>query len=238
VQTQWKVEALRRDFGIPAVRIVYWPNGTDVERFGIPFSATEARTKLQLPQDVRIALYSGSLQRWKGVETLVEASQFLPSGAMVYIVGGSEREMQEFKIPAFAMASAGRQHSKFKIQFAGQRPWAEIPVWLKAADVLVLPNTGAMKVSRHYTSPMKLFEYMASGRPVVASDIPSIREIVDETMVFFAKPDDPRSFADAIQEVLANPGEVQRRADRARQEVRKYTWEARAQKILTQIRNS
>jgi len=78
---------------------------------------------------------------------------------------------------------------------------------------------------------------MASSRPIVASDIPSIREIVDETMVFFAKPDDPRSFADAVQRAFSNPAEAARRAERSRQEVRKYTWGARAKKILGNLRD-
>ncbi|MEK9147905.1 MAG: glycosyltransferase family 4 protein, partial [Patescibacteria group bacterium] len=124
------------------------------------------------------------------------------------------------------------QNSKFKIRFVGHRPWAEIPLWLKAADVLVLPNTGRMRVSQYYTSPMKLFEYMASGRPIVASDIPSIREIVDETMVFFATADDPESFAQVIQQTLNRPGEARSRVEKSLAEVKKYTWDNRATRLL------
>lgn len=224
VQTRWKMDALFRDFGVPQGKIVYWPNGTDVERFDIAVSREEARVKLGLAHEQKIALYTGSLQRWKGVETLIQASEFLSAGTAVYIVGRSSSEIAALQPKA--------KSQKLKAVFAGQRPWAEIPLWLKAADVLVLPNTGREKVSRFYTSPMKLFEYMASGRPIVASDIPSIREIVNDGMVFFAAPDDPRSFARAIREVLDNPDEALRRAERARQESQKYTWETRAKKIL------
>ena len=230
VQTRWKVEALGREFGIPAEKIVYWPNGTDAERFDIPLSASEARAKLGLPQDRKIVLYAGSLQRWKGVDTLVRATGLLPREILVCIVGGDTREIRAFE-------TRNSKPETRNLVFVGQKPWAEIPVWLKAADVLVLPNTGREDISRFHTSPMKLFEYMASSRPIVASDIPSIREIVDETMVFFAKPDDPRSFADAVQRAFSNPAEAARRAERSRQEVRKYTWGARAKKILGNLRD-
>lgn len=230
VQTKWKIEKLSEDFGIPPEKIVYWPNGTDVERFDIPLSASEAREQLKLPQDKKLVVYTGSLQKWKGVCTLVQAAPMSQEGMLVYIVGGDEQELINDKCQM--------TNYKRNVVFVPPRPWSEMPFWLKAADVLVLPNTGEMKVSRHYTSPMKLFEYMASGRSIVASDISSIREIVDERMAFFATPDDPQSFADAMQHVLANPGEAQRRAERARQEVVKYTWNARAEKILAQIRKS
>lgn len=229
VQTRWKAGMLAQDFGIPAEHIVYWPNGTDVERFATQLSHEEARAKLGLAQQEKIVLYAGSLQRWKGVETLVEASKHLLD-AKVYIVGGSPTEI--------AALQQKEKSQKLKAVFVGQKPWQEIPLWLKAADVLVLPNTGQEKVSQFYTSPMKLFEYMASGRPIVASDIPSIREIVDEAMVYFAAPDDPHSFAAAIRAALANPEEARRRAERAAQEVRRYTWEARARRILEHMRGS
>lgn len=231
VQTKWKVTALARDFGIPAGRVVYWPNGTDIERFDISVSQREARAKLGLPQDKKVVLYSGSLLPWKGVDTLVAAARSLPGDTAVYIIGGEGRDVERLK----ALAPDPQTLSPV---FVGQRPWAEIPIWLKAADVLILPNTGREEISLRYTSPMKLFEYMASGRPIVASNIPSIREIVDETMAFFATPDDPQSFAEVIQQVFALQEEATRRADRARQTVRQYTWDVRAAKVISAVRFS
>lgn len=225
VQTKWKMSALQRDFGIPAGRIVYWPNGTDIECFDIPMSREEARARLNLPKDRKIVLYTGSLQSWKGVDTLVDAAKLLPPGVMTYIVGGSNDEISKSQIT----------NHKSQIVFTGQKPWKEIPLWLKAADVLVLPNTARDEESLRYTSPMKLFEYMASGRPIVASDIPSIREIVDESMAFFAAPDDPNSFAAVIRQVLDQPGGATRRTGHTRQEVQRYTWGARAGNILAKL---
>ncbi len=232
VQTKRKIDAVYNDFGVPREKIVYWPNGVDVKRFDIPLSQGEARKKLNLPQDKKIVLYTGQLFPGRGVHTLVEAAQFLPKDVLVYIVGGSKGEIEKFQIP----------NSKFQIRFVGQRPWTEMPLWLKAADVLVAPHSarahavGRAEVSLYYISPMKLFEYMASGRPIVASDIPSIREIVDESMVFFAEPDNPESFASVIQTVLSSPEDAKRRSENARREVQNYTWEDRAEKILLRMR--
>lgn len=233
VQTKWKAAALQKDFGVPASKVVYWPNGTDIERFDIPFTREEARERLGLPQDKKLILYVGSLQHWKGVDTLIAAAKLLPADTVVYIVGGNNSEIAKLKTNNLELITEGR------LAFVGQRPWMEVPLWLKAADVLVLPNTARDKESLRYTSPMKLFEYMASRRPIVASDIPSIREILNEDVAFFAEPDSADSFAAVIRQVLEHPDEARSRSDTARREVGQYTWNARAERIvnlLVQIR--
>lgn len=241
VQTKWKIQKLRDDFGVPIAKVVYQPNGTDIGRFSINVSSQDARERLGLPLDKKIAVYTGSLERWKGVETLVRASGFLPDNIIVYVVGGSKIEIANFQFsispPSLKLRRTGNFQTR-NVTFVGQKPWSEIPLWLKAADVLVLPNTGKQKVSLFYTSPMKLFEYMASLRPIVASDIPSIREIVDESMTFFAEPDDPQSFSKVITGVLNNPGEARGHATRALEKARLYTWRKRAEKIIGQIKLS
>jgi glycosyltransferase involved in cell wall biosynthesis len=228
VQTKWKIAQLGRDFGIPPERIAYWPNGTDVERFDPPLSPSEAQRLLGLPADRRVVVYAGSLQGWRGVETVIRAAPLLPPDVTLYIVGGPSTEVR--RLGARSQATGADN-----VVLVGPRPWQEIPRWLRAARILVLPNTGREEVSRHYTSPLKLFEYMASGTPIVASDIPSIREILDETMGFFAVADDPESFARAITHALAHHDEASRRAARARAAVATYTWTRRAEEILARM---
>ncbi|RJQ36822.1 glycosyltransferase [Candidatus Parcubacteria bacterium] len=224
-QTRAKVAMLQRDFSISAERIVSWPNGTDVGQFQSTLAADEARAELGLPQDKKIVCYTGQLFRWKGVETLLRASRLLPADYLICIVGGDEAA-----IGAVRQWAGGDPFDR--VRFFGQRPWSEMPIWLRAADVLVLPNTAKDEESRLHTSPMKLFEYMASGRPIVASDLPSIREIVDKTTVALAEPDNAAALADAIRAGIEHPQEAAHRAARAQQAVQRYTWAARAERIL------
>lgn len=224
VQTRWKVQALAKEFGVPEKKIVYWPNGTDAKEFDISVTMNVARRMLGLPEDKKIILYTGQLFDWKGVKTLLSAAPLLPSNVLVYSVGGGEEDVRRIQ----ATLPTARDQ---KIRYVPFQPHEKIPLWLRAADVLVLPNTGKQKVSLYYTSPMKLFEYMASGTPIVASNIPSIREVLHEKTGFFMNPDDSRSCADAIMGVLNNK-EAYKVGEAAKQEVQKYTWDTRAQKIL------
>jgi glycosyltransferase involved in cell wall biosynthesis len=104
-----------------------------------------------------------------------------------------------------------------------------MPLWQKAADVLVLPNTAKEEISARYTSPMKLFEYMASGTPVVASRLPSIVELTGEQRATLVEPDDPQALASGIKSVLAG-GEA--RSAHALAWVRDHAWQERAVRIL------
>ncbi len=74
---------------------------------------------------------------------------------------------------------------------------------------------------------------MATGVPIVASDLPSLREVVSDKEVFFATPDDPVSFARTIEYIKANSDEAQVRADRAKALVQKYSWDVRSDKIIS-----
>src|SRR3989338_269422 len=251
VQTKWKIKALEEQFGVPPKKVIYWPNGTDVKKFEISDSREEARKKLNLPQDKKIALYTGQLFDWKGVDTFLLTAADLKN-IDFYVVGGSTEDIKQLtkaqvlhdlaqsdgSSRAILQQENMRVHAKSgaeaiaNIHFIGQRPHEEIPIWLRAADVLVLPNTGKQKVSLYYTSPMKMFEYMASGTPIVASDIPSIAEILNDKNAFLAGADDPKDFAEKINSIFSDSRELaNRRAIEAKKDVQKYTWAERARKI-------
>jgi glycosyltransferase involved in cell wall biosynthesis len=98
-------------------------------------------------------------------------------------------------------------------------------------DVLVLPNT-ATHISARYTSPLKLFEYMAAGRPIVASDLPALREVLtDGENALLVEPGNAAQLADAIGRLLHDPELAQRLAAAAWRDVQAYSWDRRAERL-------
>ena len=104
-------------------------------------------------------------------------------------------------------------------------------MYLRAADVLVLPNSAKKEVSKTYTSPMKLFEYMASSVPIVASDLQSLREVLDDSTCYFFISDNSESLATVITKALKDL-QAPAKAARPHEKVQRYTWGNRAESIL------
>ncbi len=206
--------------------VLYAPDGVTISSFDIALSKKEAREKLGLPFSKKIAIYAGHLYAWKGADVLANAARLLPENTVVVFVGGSPEDMAPFK---------KKYDNDPRILIVGQRPYKEIPLYLKAADVLVLPNTAKETVSRHYTSPVKLFEYMASGRPIIASDLPSIRDVLNEKNAVLVPPDNPEAFAGAIIDLLNNHTHAEAIATMALRDVQQYSWSNRARSIINFI---
>lgn len=219
----WKIKQLERAFSIPQGKIICERNAVEIKDFDIPMSQEEARKKLGLPTKGNIAVYTGHLYGWKGVDTLALAAKKLPEGTLVVFVGGTDADVKRFR----------EEYGNIKnISILGYRDHSEIPLWQKAADVLVLPNTAKEDISKYYTSPMKLFEYMASKSSIVASNIPSIAELLNKENAVLVSPDDSEALASGITSVLHDRELAQRIALRAMQDVQEYTWEKRAKRIL------
>ena len=211
--------------GMPENKILVAPDGVDVKMFDIQVTQLEARKKLNLPLDKKIVLYTGHLYKWKGANILVKAYKYLSEGIEIYFVGGTEKDIKNLK---FKISNLKLKN----IFIVGHRPYSEIPYWLKSADVLVLPNTAKEDISKYWTSPMKMFEYMAAQRPIVASDLPSLREVLNEESSFLFEPDNPENLALAVKRALQNPEISDKISNQAFQDVQEYTWQKRAEKIL------
>lgn len=223
---KWKAGQLIKVFGIKAEKILVYPNGFDPNLFKINDSQETLRKRFNLPVNKKIVLYSGQLYGWKGVYIMAEAARLLSEHLFVF-VGGAGNDLKTFK----------NKYSGVKnIMITGQRPHSEIPFWLASADVLILPNSAKSMESRVSTSPIKLFEYMASGVPIVASDLPSIREIVSEKEVYFFEPDNPEKLAVAIQNIFKNPQNTKLHAEAAKGKSNLYSWKIRAHTILKFLR--
>ncbi len=203
------------------------PDGVDLERFTPALSATEARRRLGLPVDRQIVLYAGHLYRWKGVDTLARAAASLPGSAQVVIVGGTPADRTRFA------DWLRREGLTERVHLAGYVPPTQVPTYLAAADVLVLPNSGSVPIAHTYTSPLKLFEYMAAERPIVASDLPALREVLAQDKTAWLVPaDSPPALAAGITTILQDPARGRRLAAAAAVAVRRYTWDERAARVL------
>ena len=226
VHNKWKIERLHELFKIDRTKILHELNAVDIKDFDLDISKESARQKLDLPLGKKIAVYTGHLYGWKGVDTLAEAAMLLPEEYLIVFVGGTENDVAAFR---------KKYGSERRVLITGNRKHEEVPIWQKAADLLVLPNTAKEKISKFYTSPMKLFEYMASRRPVVATDIPSIREIVDGTRAIIVPADDAGAMAKGIQKAVEDQEASDKISYNAYRYVLSHTWSARAKRILAFI---
>ena len=111
----------------------------------------------------------------------------------------------------------------------------QIAKYLCSADVLVLPNKKGNETSEKYTSPMKLFEYMAARRPIVCSDVGSLREILDDSTAYIFKANDAGDLARAVIDSLGDVSEANKRVAKAFELSKQYTWQKRAGNILAFI---
>lgn len=223
---RWKLEYIAKVFNISRAKLLYEPNAVEIAQFDIVTTKEEARVKLGINTQTSTVLYTGHLYSWKGVDTLAHAAKILSGRADVYVVGGTREDIARFKKEFSSISN---------LHIVGYRPHNEIPLWQKAADVVVLPNTARENISKYYTSPMKLFEYMASKRPIVATDIPSVREILDTTNAIIVAPDNPKATAQGIISALENQSLVNRITDTAYRFVELHTWSKRAMRVLNFI---
>ncbi|MDO8618068.1 MAG: glycosyltransferase family 4 protein [Candidatus Uhrbacteria bacterium] len=157
----------------------------------------EARARLGIPADEMSIVYAGQMFDWKGVDTLIKSAEYLSANIVIHLVGGSGSDLERCKQLAGQLPK-----DSARVIFHGQRPKEEIPFWLRAATLVVIPNSGRFEVSVRDTSPLKLFEALAAEAAIVASDLPSIREaaaMVGAIGINYFFPDDPRALAEALK---------------------------------------
>lgn len=202
-------------------KIVVAPDGVSISRFTISDDKASVRQKLDLPLDKKIVLYTGQLYSWKGVQTLADTASFLDQGIQVVFVGGSSKHQADFRA----------RNLNQNIVLFPQQTYDRIPFYLKSADVLVLPNTAKESISNLYTSPMKLFEYMASGVPIVASRIPSICEVLNDSNAILVEADNPKALSEGIRKASVDDSS-KIFARQAQKDSLQYDWSVRAKTIV------
>lgn len=194
-------------------RMLVSHDAVSLESFNNSLGREKARNLLGFPQEKRIAVYSGTVSNLKGIPYVVNAASRL-SDVDFLLAGIIAPEFKNVDLPE-------------NIKLLGKRDQKEIPTLLQAADVLLLPHPRG----EYSQSPMKLFEYMASGVPIVASRLPSLCEILNDSNAVLVEPENPDSLVQGIEKIFANKNKAQDLASHARMDVNAYTWEKRGEMI-------
>ncbi len=220
---------MKRDLikrGIRAEKIIYFPDGVNIEQtYRIAENKKILRKKLKLPQNKRIVLYIGQFYPWKGVDFLVEVAKKTRKTHFV-LMGGVKGEKDLARVKSKAR---GLKNITFTGFISDKRIQQQ---YLKAADYTIIPST-KNEMSMRYSSPMKLFEYMASGTPLITTDLPAIREIANNKNAIIVPPENIREMIRAIEETA--PSTAKKKAEQAKKDVLKYTWDKRAEFIMREI---
>ncbi|MGI8857046.1 MAG: glycosyltransferase [Thermomicrobiales bacterium] len=191
-----------------------------------PHDRDKARDALGIPTDAFVVVYTGLTFAYHGVDLLVDAFALLAgrlTNARLILVGGraGERDTIGRRIRDAGIGD--------RVTVVAPLPVEEIPAYQAAADVLVIPDT----VTKASASPLKLFEYAAMARPIVASDLPALREILPPDSVRYVAPAHASALADGLQWVAEHPAEAGAMARRAHDAVSIYTYQARAAAIVS-----
>lgn len=207
--------------------VVVAPNGVELERFASLPDPERARQSLGL-RAAPTVLCAGHLYAGRGADLFLRLAEFLPDASFVW-VGGRPSDVEEWSEKAAGLSN---------VTFAGFVPNTELPCYLAAADILLMPyarsilGSSGEASSAAVASPMKMFEYMAAGRAILTSDLPVIREVLDDHTAVFCPPEDLRAWRAALTGLLAEPRLRAALAKQARRAVEQYTWLARARKIM------
>lgn len=206
-----------------AIHIV--ANGADPSKFDAGI-VTSARAELGYDEDDEVVLYSGRLEPWSGVHSMVEAiteiCRIRPNARFMFIGDGSAAQ---------DLIDEVREHSlQDRVAFLGFQRYARMPQLIAAADIAIVPfpHTPTTEVC----SPVKLFEYLLMRKPVITTDLPGIREAVNEEHVVFVSDLSASELRNAVLHLLENP-ERRRQMQEAGYELcrRHYAWEALAERF-------
>lgn len=183
------------------------------------------RRRLGIEPGATVVGYSGRINAAKGLDTVLRAAELLRTSPVHFLLVGKVYG----DVDAAAARSAGN------VTLTGFVPPVDVPSYLAAADILVMPSSAKLPYAR-FTSPLKLFEYFAAERPVICSDLPVLREIVQhERNALLFTADDARSLAASVERLRTDQSLRDTLAQQGRRDVMRFTWESRAEEILETI---
>jgi glycosyltransferase involved in cell wall biosynthesis len=234
-------EALKDELvaqGVSAHRILVNPNGVDARQFRPGCGGLDRRSKLGFSLEDVVVGFAGTFGYWHGVEVLQDAiKNLLTNGrsdtvpALKFLLIGKGVLSEEIRDGLRSFEESGQ------VVFTGAIPFEEMPSYLDSADILVSPHVPMPDGRPFFGSPTKLFEYMAMEKPIVASNLDQLAEVLshDQT-AWLVPPGDAAALGMAIR-LLARNNEIRLRLGREARKiaVEKYTWEQNVKRVLSNI---
>ena len=236
--TQALKDEIIQIYGIPGSHpsVLVALDGVDLGRYDDIPNPAEARRllnahcNLNMDEECFTIGYTGHLYSGRGVALMLEMAERLP--ILTFILVGGERE----DVTNLHLRVESRNLEN--IILTGFVPNASLPRYQAACDELLMPyqykvaGSSGGDISK-YLSPMKLFEYMACGRPILSSDLPVFREVLNDRNAILITPDDIDQWVASIEELRSDPDTRTELANQAKMDVKQYTWKARAERILS-----
>jgi glycosyltransferase involved in cell wall biosynthesis len=220
--------ALQRAIHLLERQTLVAPDGVDLERYASLPDPEPARRLLGLPAAPTV-LCTGHLYEGRGTALFLALAEKFQAASFVW-VGGRSVDVKTWAARTAAL-------SLTNVTFTGFILNEHIPLYQAAADILLMPYELTIATSSggntaQVCSPMKMFEYMAAGRAILSSDLPVLREVLDETTAVFCPPEDAGAWETAVDALLNDPKLRQALGQRARDAVQKYSWIERAKRVL------
>ena len=210
------------------------PDGVDLERYqSLPDPA--AARKQQGLEEALTAVYSGGFYPGRGLELMQQLALSFPQVHFLWL-GGTEEQVSNWRA---RLQDAGVNN----VRLTGFIPNSQLPLYQAAADILLMPYSRSFSGSGGgdigaVSSPMKLFEYMAASRCILASDLPVLREVLDERHAAFYQPEDFSDLCEKFAELLSDKARREKLAAAAREAVGAYDWKTRMGGIMRVIKTS
>jgi glycosyltransferase involved in cell wall biosynthesis len=204
------------------------PNGVELEKYdGLP-NPPEARHQLNLPYGLTVG-FTGHIYPGRGADLLFELAKQMPQVNFLWV--GGTPELVDFwrgKLTEAKMTN---------VTMTGFVKHESIPLYQAASDILLMPYSRSISASSgqdiaEVINPMKMFEYMASGRAIISADLPSIREVLNDGNAVFCEPADIGKWKVDIESLLVDESRRRELGVQARKDVEQLSWLKRVNKIL------
>ncbi len=197
--------------------------GGDVED-APQLTASAVRSRWEIPAGAPVVLYTGTFEPYQGLDMLLEGMGIVARarpGVRLLVVGGREEQVAQAKAKAAAVGAPAT--------FTGYQPARDIPAYVEACDILASPRI------KGTNTPLKIYSYLRAGRPIVATNLLTHTQVLDDSIAMLVRPE-PAAFAAAIERLLADPALGTRIADAAADRARtRYSRESYVSRTSTAL---